>query len=178
MASKVKALKTNKFIPLLSGRQKRFEQEMARLPDMPDQAMVIAKALHPKKQYVKVEEVITRADDCKSFVLVPDTAKGTTALAYFGAGKYLTVFETIEGMPVTRAYSISSSPKDSLEGKYVLTIKLVEDTLEYITQAGITASVLDGVEKLYERLYEALIPAILHATGLATHKIQVFEMKK
>lgn len=129
MASKVKALKTNKFIPLLSGRQKRFEQEMARLPDMPDQAMVIAKALHPKKQYVKVEEVITRADDCKSFVLVPDTAKGTTALAYFGAGKYLSVFEEIEGMKITRAYSISSKPKDALDGKYMLTIKRVDGGL-------------------------------------------------
>ena len=32
-------------------------------------------------------------------------------------------------MPVTRAYSISSSPKDSLEGKYVLTIKLVDGGL-------------------------------------------------
>lgn len=129
MASKVKALKTNKFIPLLSGRQKRFEQEMARLPDMPDQAMVIAKALHPKKQFVKVEEVITRADDCKSFVLVPDTAKGTTALAYFGAGKYLSVFEEIEGMKITRAYSISSKPKDALDGKYMLTIKRVDGGL-------------------------------------------------
>ena len=129
MASKVKALKTNKFIPLLSGRQKRFEQEMARLPDMPDQAMVIAKALHPKKQFVKVEEVITRADDCKSFVLVPDTSKGTTALAYFGAGKYLSVFEEIEGMKITRAYSISSKPKDALDGKYMLTIKRVDGGL-------------------------------------------------
>ena len=58
-----------------------------------------------------------------------NTEKGTTSLAYFGAGKYLTVFETINGMPVTRAYSISSSPKDSLEGKYVLTIKLVDGGL-------------------------------------------------
>ena len=91
--------------------------------------MALAKALHPKRQYLKVAEVKDMAEDCKSFTLVPNTEKGTTALAYFGAGKYLTVFETIEGMPVTRAYSISSSPKDSLEGKYVLTIKLVDGGL-------------------------------------------------
>ena len=83
--------------------------------------------LQPKR--LKISKVIDRAEDCKSFVLVPDEEKGTKALAYFGAGKYLTVFETIEGMPVTRAYSISSSPKDSLEGKYVLTIKLVDGGL-------------------------------------------------
>ena len=91
--------------------------------------MVIAKALHPKRQYLKVASVLQRADDCKSFTLVPDEERGTKALAYFGAGKYLTVFETVEGMPITRAYSISSSPKDALEGRYVLTIKLVEGGL-------------------------------------------------
>ncbi|MBR2411984.1 MAG: iron-sulfur cluster-binding domain-containing protein [Clostridia bacterium] len=129
MASKIKAIKTNKFIPLLSGRQKRFEEEQARLPEMPDQAFVIARALHPKKQYLTVKEVITRTDDCKSFVLVPDEKRGTSALAYFGAGKYLTVFEEIEGMKITRAYSISSKPKDALEGKYMLTIKRVDGGL-------------------------------------------------
>ena len=129
MASKIKSVKTNKFIPLLSGRQKKFEGEMARLPEMPDQAFVLAKALHPKKQFLKVAEVIERAEDCKSFVLVPDEEKGTKALAYFGAGKYLTVFEEIEGMKITRAYSISSKPKDSLEGRYMLTIKRVDGGL-------------------------------------------------
>ena len=129
MASKIKAIKTNKFIPLLSGRQKRFEEEQARLPEMPDQAFVIARALHPKKQYLTVKEVITRTDDCKSFVLVPDEKRGTSALAYFGAGKYLTVFEEIEGMKITRAYSISSKPQDALAGKYMLTIKRVDGGL-------------------------------------------------
>lgn len=129
MASKVKALKTNKFIPLLSGRQKKFDGEPARLPKLPDNSMYLAKALHPKKQFVKVAEVIERAPDCKSFVLVPDTEKGTTALAYFSAGKYLTVFEQIDGMKITRAYSLSSRPSDSLDGKYMLTIKRVDGGL-------------------------------------------------
>lgn len=125
----LKSLKAKKFLSVLSDRQARFENGKAELPRISDQATVIAKALHPKRQYLKVDAVIDRAADCKSFVLVPDTDKGTTSLAYFGAGKYLTVFEKIEGMPITRAYSISSSPKDALEGKYVLTIKLVEGGL-------------------------------------------------
>ncbi len=127
--SNIKKLKANKFIPMLSERQSRFDDAKAEFPAIPDQAAVIAKALHPKKQFLKIAEIIERADDCKSYVLVPDEERGTSSLAYFGAGKYLTVFETIEGMPVTRAYSISSSPKDSLENKYVLTIKLVEGGL-------------------------------------------------
>ncbi len=125
----LKTLKAKKFFPMLSARQKRFEDAKAEFPTFSDNAAVLAKALHPKRQYLKVAEVIARGEDCKSFVLVPDADRGTEKLAYFGAGKYLTVFETIENMPVTRAYSISSSPKDALNGKYVLTIKLVEGGL-------------------------------------------------
>ena len=128
MAS-LKSLKATKFISLLSGRQKTFENAKAIMPELPDNATALAKALHPKKQFVKVAEVIERAEDCKSFVLVPDTEKGTKELAYFGAGKYLTVFEEIEGMKITRAYSISSKPGDALEGRYMLTIKRVDGGL-------------------------------------------------
>lgn len=129
MAGNFKSLKATKFLPMLQDRQKKFESGKAELIEIEDNAMALAKALHPKRQYLKIEKVTERGEDCRSFTLVPDTEKGTTSLAYFGAGKYLTVFETIEGMPITRAYSISSSPKDSLEGNYVLTIKLVEGGL-------------------------------------------------
>ena len=129
MADNFKKLKGSKFIKMIPDRQARFKEAKATLPTFSDNATALAKALHPKRQYLKVAEIKEMAEDCKSFTLVPDADKGTTSLAYFGAGKYLTVFETIEGMPVTRAYSISSSPKDSLEGKYTLTIKLVEGGL-------------------------------------------------
>ncbi len=125
----LKSLKAKKFLPMLSDRQKTFEAGKAEFPTYSDNATVLAKALHPKRQYLKVADVKVRAKDCRSYTLVPDEERGTNSLAYFSAGKYLTVFETIEGMPITRAYSISSSPKDSLDGKYVLTIKLVEGGL-------------------------------------------------
>ena len=129
MANNFKELKATKFFKLLADRQARFKAGKAQMPVYSDNATALAKALHPKRQYLTVAEVKELSADCKSFTLVPDESRGTKALAYFGAGKYLTVFETIEGMPVTRAYSISSSPKDSLAGKYVLTIKLVEGGL-------------------------------------------------
>lgn len=125
----LKSLKASKFLPLLTNRQKKFKEASAGIPKIEDNAMALARALHPKRQYLVVESVRDMAEDCKTFTLVPDAEKGTTALAYFGAGKYLTVFETINNMPITRAYSISSSPKDSLDGKYTLTIKLVEGGL-------------------------------------------------
>ena len=129
MASPIKSLDYKKFLSMLPDRQERFEAAPATLPPGSDQARVIARALHPVRQYLRVAAVTERGDDCKSFDLVPDPDRGTTALAPFGAGKYLTVFETIEGMRVTRAYSISSSPKEAVEGKYTLTIKLVEGGL-------------------------------------------------
>lgn len=129
MSDNFKKLKASKFIKMLPDRQNRFKAEKAELPSFTDNATALARALHPKVQFLKVAEVIERAEDTKSFVLVPDTEKGTKELAYFGAGKYLTIFEAIDGMPITRAYSISSSPKDSLNGKYVLTIKLVDGGL-------------------------------------------------
>ncbi len=129
MADNFKLLSAKRFLSMLSDRQERFENAKSEMPQISDQAMVIAKALHPKRQYLVIESVREMSADCKTFTLVPDTQKGTTELAYFGAGKYLTVFETINDMPITRAYSISSSPKDSLEGKYTLTIRLVEGGL-------------------------------------------------
>ena len=128
MAS-IKSLKARKFISLLSDRQKTFDAAKASLTEIPDNATALARALHPKKQYVTVSKVIERADDCKSFVLVPDKNRGTEKLAFFGAGKYLTVFEEINGMKITRAYSISSSPRDTLNGFYMLTIKRVDGGL-------------------------------------------------
>lgn len=125
----IKSLKSKKFLPMLSDRQSRFDASEAKLPDFSDNAMALARALHPKRQYLVVSEIIQRAEDCKTYTLVADKEKNTNDIAYFSAGKYLTVFATVEGMNITRAYSISSSPKDALNDKYELTIKLVEGGL-------------------------------------------------
>lgn len=55
-----------------------------------------------------------------------------------------------------------------LAGIDELTITLVEQMLDYITQAGLTSSILGSVDDLYERLYEAFMPAMLLATGIGT----------
>lgn len=129
MASPIKSLPMRTFLPMLGNRQARFESGAAEIPAEADHAKELARALHPKRQYLKVSAVTERSSDCKSFTLVPDSSRGTSALAYFGAGKYLTVFQQIAGMPITRAYSISSSPSDSLKGFYELTIKRVDGGL-------------------------------------------------
>lgn len=129
MASPIKSLSFKKFLPMQSDRYSRFNAAPAEVPPATDHARELAKALHPKRQYLKVSAVTQRAQDCKSFTLIPDPERGTDSLAYFGAGKYLTVFQNIAGMPITRAYSISSSPSDSLNGRYELTVKRVDGGL-------------------------------------------------
>ena len=89
----------------------------------------IAKALHPGKQFVKVAEVIEQSADTKTFWLEADPARGTDSLAWFSAGQYLSVSLEIGPAKLTRPYSLSSSPREALAGRYGLTIKRVEGGL-------------------------------------------------
>ena len=89
----------------------------------------IAKALHPGKQYVKVAEIVEQSADTKTFWLEANPAKGTDALAWFSAGQYLSVSLEIGPAKLTRPYSLSSSPREALAGRYGLTIKRVEGGL-------------------------------------------------
>lgn len=89
----------------------------------------LAKALHPDCQHLRIAEVLEHGKDVKSYVLVPDVEKGTNSLAYFSAGQYLSIELEIGGAHLTRPYSLCSSPKDSLNGRYMLTIKRVDDGL-------------------------------------------------
>lgn len=86
----------------------------------------LAKRLHPTAQYLKIAEIVQETHDAKSFVLVPDEEAGTRELAPFKAGSYINVRTTLAGSVARRTYSLSSSPKDALEGKYRITVKLKE----------------------------------------------------
>ena len=86
----------------------------------------LAKRLHPTAQHLKIAEIVDETHDAKSFVLVPDKEKGTTELAPFKAGSYINVRTMLAGSVARRTYSLSSSPKEALEGKYRITVKLKE----------------------------------------------------
>ena len=86
----------------------------------------LAKRLHPAVQYLKIAEIVQETHDAKSFVLVPDEEAGTRELAPFKAGSYINVRTTLAGSVARRTYSLSSSPKEALEGKYRITVKLKE----------------------------------------------------
>lgn len=86
----------------------------------------IADALHPHVQFLKVAEIAVHNADVKSFLLAPDPDKGTRTLAWFSAGQYLCLNLEIDGKRVSRPYSIASSPRDTLEGRYRITVKRVD----------------------------------------------------
>ena len=102
------------------------DEPVKKLEDYP--ANKLANALHPDKQYLVVRDVIDVADDVKTFVLVPDKLAGTERLAWFSAGSYLSLhFYWDEKVRFTRPYSLSSSPKESLDGRYRITVKRTEE---------------------------------------------------
>ena len=86
-----------------------------------------AKALHPAVQHLSVRRVVQMAPDVKSFVLGPDYSAGTQKLAYFRPGQYIAVTVKIGNSVVTRPYSIASSPAQSLDDEYIITVKTVPD---------------------------------------------------
>ena len=118
----------------------------------------IAKALHPGKQHVKVAKVIEQSADTKTFWLEADAAKGTEALAWFSAGQYLSVSLEIGPMKLTRPYSLSSSPREALAGRYGLTIKRVEGGLasNYILDNWVVGTEVEVSEPLGVFTYEPL----------------------
>ena len=89
----------------------------------------IANALHPKAQHLKIVKVEEEAGNAKRYYFAPNPEKGTKALAWFSAGQYLSVTLKIGNMVLTRPYSIASSPREALDGIYMLTIQKVEGGL-------------------------------------------------
>ncbi len=80
-----------------------------------------AKALHPDVLELVVEKVIDRGGaEAKTFVL-RNAAGGP--LPYFRAGQYLSLKLPLDGSFVSRSYSLCSSPKEALEGCYVITVR-------------------------------------------------------
>ena len=88
----------------------------------------------PKKrsygmQHLKVVRIEEEVGGNRCYYLAPNPQKGTTHLAEFRAGQYLSVLLKFSGRTLSRPYSIASSPREAREGFYMLTIQRVEDGL-------------------------------------------------
>ena len=78
-----------------------------------------AKALHPDFLELEIESIIER-NAAKTFVFKGVNGK---PLPYFRAGQYISLKLPMDGSLVTRSYSLCSSPKEALSGKYAITVR-------------------------------------------------------
>ncbi len=95
----------------------------------PEDTMIDKLAKTNDLQYVTIKEIITETKDTKSFILVPDIKKGTSKLKMFMPGQYISLKMFADETYTTRAYTLSSSPKEALQGFYRITIKRVQNGL-------------------------------------------------
>lgn len=80
----------------------------------------MARLLHPRTQSLMISKVVEQSPDAKTYTL--ESIDGSS-LGYFRAGQYLSITLEINGSKLTRPYSINSSPREALQGRYELTIK-------------------------------------------------------
>lgn len=158
-----KLLKGLKLTPVLSmmGKRNKIIASAPTTPVPPLDSYVqnkLKNQLHPAVQHLVVAEVIPQAQDVKTFVLRPDEAAGTSFLAYPAAGQYITVRQKVGDALICRPYSLSSSPKEALEGHYTLTIKRVEGGLmsQYALDNWTVGTRLDASAPLGVFTYEPL----------------------
>ena len=118
----LKSLSVGPFLGQVKLREKMIAEASDELPTSVYNANILAKKLHPHAQYAIVS-AIAEHPGAKSYTLVPDTEKGTEALAYFRAGQYVSVALDIGEAKLNKPYTIRSCPKDALKGSYTLTVK-------------------------------------------------------
>ncbi len=113
------------FMKLVPARKKRIEKA-SNAPITSDPINQLARALHPERQYLVINEIKDETKTTKTFKFIPDPDSETKELAYFRAGQYLSLKVEVNGVTITRPYSIASSPTESLKGLYEITIKKEE----------------------------------------------------
>ncbi len=113
------------FMKLVPNRKKRIE-EASNEPIQSDPINDLARALHPERQYMIINEIRDETKSTKTFKLVPDPDSGTNNLIYFRAGQYLSLKVVVNGIEITRPYSVASSPKDVQNGFYEITVRKEE----------------------------------------------------
>ena len=113
------------FTKLVPNRKKRFERASSE-PIIGDPMNELAARLHPIRQYLVINEIKDETKSTRTYKLVPDPDSNTKDLAYFRAGQYLSLKVQVNGVLITRPYSISSTPSEALKGYYEITIRKEE----------------------------------------------------
>lgn len=117
------------FLKLIPNREAKInEAPQKKLPELTEyKANQIAMALHPGVQKMKVAEIKKINENASLFTLTLDSDTSQKNPAYFSAGQYLSVQLNIGKALTSRAYTICSSPKDTLNGFYQILVKRVPE---------------------------------------------------
>ena len=107
----------------LTSERKKYIDEAPETFKQSDSVNILAKLLHPSIQNLIINGVKEETKSSKTFRLIPDPDSNIEELAYFRAGQFLSLKVNVDGTPITRPYSISSSPSDALRGFYEITIR-------------------------------------------------------
>ena len=118
----LEGISADRFNEIIPKRRKVIEAASSEFPKYEFNANVLAKNLHPSVQHVKVTSV-EELNGARCYTLEPDKDKGTSKLAYFRAGQYISLRLNIGSSSLTRAYSLCSSPKEALSGRYRILVK-------------------------------------------------------
>ena len=108
-----------------------------------------AKALHPDFLELEIESIIER-NAAKTFVFKGVNGK---PLPYFRAGQYISLKLPMDGSLVTRSYSLCSSPKEALSGKYAITVRA--------NPGGFVADRLLSEKKIGDKIIASAPPGLL-----------------
>ena len=116
------------FRSLVPQRRKRFAKAPAELQGLAP-VNWLAQQLHPDHQQLVIAEIRDETKSTKTYRLVADPDSDTREVAYFRAGQYLSLKVRLNGVQITRPYSISSAPFEALgaDGFYEITVKKKED---------------------------------------------------
>ena len=112
-----------KFKNLKRDRMRMIENSSSARLESEYDINALSRHYHPEVQNLVIKEIIDEAEGVKSFILAPDRQNGTIELAPFKAGSYINLRMRIGSSAASRVYSLSSSPRDVLEGKYMVTVK-------------------------------------------------------
>ncbi|MCQ2792396.1 MAG: iron-sulfur cluster-binding domain-containing protein [Bacilli bacterium] len=117
----LKGLGVGPFLKQVKVRNQHIEAASDELKPFDYVSNKLVEQLHPEYQLTKVSKVIER-EGAKSFVL---TSLENKPLAYFRAGQYVVLDIKVGDIIVSRPFSISSSPKETLgnNSNYMITIK-------------------------------------------------------
>lgn len=108
-------------------RKKRWKNASP-VPDVEDPIKELSMGLHLKNFQLIITDILDATKTTKTYRLKLAPNSELKRLPLFRAGQYLSVKVNVDGVKVTRPYSISSAPSDILEdGFYELTIKIKDD---------------------------------------------------